>query len=68
MCHAIYVRTVSVFDQRPGRLLACEIGSEHEARKLVRDLAVSYEEYGLDPLTRVYWFRDEEGVHEIWSV
>ena len=68
MCHSIYVRTVSVFGRRPDRLLACDIGSEHEARKIVRDLAASYEEFGLDPLTRVYWFRDEEGVHEIWSV
>nr|USU30588.1 hypothetical protein NG677_14500 [Methylobacterium sp. OTU13CASTA1] len=48
-------------------VLACEIESEGEASRIVRHLATSFGEFGLDTCRSVYWFRNTGGLHEIWS-
>lgn len=67
MLHSIFMRDLREFRGRTRRLVAYDIPEAVNARRLVRRLATSYAEHGLNAVTLAYWFRDAEGVHEVWT-
>lgn len=67
MSHSIFVRDVDGHGQPARQRLAHAIQSASEARRLARRIAASYPESGANPVTRVFWFRDRTGLHEIWA-
>jgi hypothetical protein len=67
MSYSIFVRKIGSSRHDAPEILACEIESEGEACKIVRNLARSFGEFGLDPRRSVYWFRSRGKLHEIWS-
>lgn len=48
-------------------VLAVDVPCSIQARLLARRIAWSYPQHGWDVTTGQYWFRDENGLHEIWS-
>lgn len=67
MSHAIFVRRPShYFDPLP-KPLATDLATESAARQLARRLASSYRCHGCHEATGVFWFRDEQGLAEIWA-
>ena len=67
MAHAIFVGDITGSGIKNMTLLAYAIPNMSEAEDLVRRLAGSYPENGLEVSTGVYWFRDKSGMHEIWA-
>jgi hypothetical protein len=67
MPYSIFVRKIDPARRCAPEILACEIESEGEASRIVRHLATSFGEFGLDRGRCVYWFRNTGGLHEIWS-
>ncbi|WP_210166287.1 hypothetical protein [Methylobacterium sp. Leaf102] len=67
MSYSIFVRRIDPAQCCMPEVLACEIESEGEASRIVRHLATSFGEFGLDTCRSVYWFRNTGGLHEIWS-
>ena len=67
MAHAIFVGDITGSGIKNMALLAYAIPSMKDAERLVQRLAGSYPEHGLEPSTGVYWFRDKQGMHEIWA-
>ncbi|WP_336488310.1 hypothetical protein [Methylobacterium nigriterrae] len=66
MAHSIFIRDVGHFGGRRPQLLAYEIGNRSEAESLVRSIAGSYRDHGLNPATATYWFRHNDSVREIY--
>lgn len=64
MDHAIFVRSEGVDG---GECLATDIATHRDAVNLMERLAGSYSEHGTYPGTEVCWFRDREGLKEMWS-
>ena len=65
--HAVFVRRPgSYFDPLP-KPLATDIPTEDAARQIARRLAHSYSCHGRHDATGVFWFRDIEGLAEIWA-
>ncbi|SFG49354.1 hypothetical protein SAMN05192565_104109 [Methylobacterium gossipiicola] len=67
MSYSIFVRKVGFSRREAPQILACEIESEGEACRIVRNLARSFGDFGVDPCRSVYWFRSRGNLHEIWS-
>ncbi|MCJ2081856.1 hypothetical protein [Methylobacterium sp. J-090] len=67
MPYSIFVRRIDSSRGSAPEILAREIENEGEACKIVRGLASSYGEFGLDSRRSVYWFRNRRGLHEIWT-
>lgn len=66
MPHAIYVRDLNRTRTSVPRLLAYAIESREAAQRVVHGIVRSYPDCGLDPISDVHWFRDAEGLHELW--
>lgn len=67
MAHAIFVGDVSSIGIRNMTVLAYDIPRLGDAESLVRGLAGSYAEHGLEASTGAYWFKDGRGIHKIWA-
>lgn len=64
--HAILVRDCGAPGRRFTRILAKDIAGRSEAERIVSRLASSYERHGADPGSRMHWFLDGSGRHELW--
>lgn len=67
MLHSIFIRHMSAAGTRSQEVLAHAIPNAADAAMLAHRIARSYPEFGANPDTRVCWFRDRTGLHEIWS-
>ncbi|MGU3538893.1 hypothetical protein [Methylobacterium sp. A54F] len=47
-------------------MLAYAFQNHEDASGIVSRLAWSYPEHGFNPESKVYWFADDKGLHEIW--
>ena len=66
MPHAVFVRRPSdQLDPLP-KALATDLDTRVAARELAEHLAHSYACHGEHDETGVLWFRDQEGLAEIW--
>lgn len=66
MSYTIFVRDILTQTTACRYMLACEISERKKAEEMIARLADTYEEHGLDRGTSVHWFRDRQGLHEIW--
>lgn len=66
MSHAIYVRDIGRIRSSMPRLLAYGIKEREAAEQLVNGIAGTYLVGGTDPISRVKWFEDAGGLHELW--
>lgn len=67
MSHAIYVRDIGRTRGSSPRLLAHAIDGRQVAQRIIHGIVRSYPTCGVDPISHVHWFRDAEGLHELWE-
>ncbi|MDP4006006.1 hypothetical protein [Methylobacterium sp. NEAU K] len=65
--YSIFIRDLARPDGYPPLLLAYDIHDRSEAQSIVSMIAASYQDHGFNPATRVHWFRQGGGVHEIYA-
>ncbi len=63
----IIVRHCNMPEHRYPEILAMDVPCSLQARLIARSIARSYAEHGWSLQTGQYWFRDENGFHDIWS-
>lgn len=66
MPHAIFVRRPGNYFDPSAKPLAIDIANEEGAQRIARRLARSYPCHGQHDERGVLWFRDREGLVEIW--
>ena len=66
MSHSIYVRDIGKMHGSLPRLLAHSIDGRLAAQRMIRGILQSFHDCGTDPISNVNWFRDKEGLHELW--
>lgn len=66
MPHAIIVRRPSDYFDPDPKALALDLPGLDAAQKLAKRLAYSYPCHGRRAATGVFWFRDQDGLVEIW--
>lgn len=64
--HSIYLQSANTSPGNNRETLATDIADGSMARELVRRIAKSFSDHGLVRNSGAYWFRDEDGVREIW--
>lgn len=67
MPHAIFVRDIGRTRGSGPRLLAHAIDGRQAAQRLIHGIVRSYPHCGVDPISQVHWFRDADGLHELWA-
>ena len=67
MPHSIFIRDITDAGGQNFQMIAYEISSSEDARTLICGVAESYPEHGYEDATQVSWFRDKNGLHEIWA-
>ena len=67
MSHTIFVRCVDEVGAG-AEPLACDIQSLSFASDLANRLACSYRLHGVDRAREVFWFVDQDRLHELWVV
>lgn len=67
VAHSIFVRDITENGYRNMKMIAHAIQTPEDAETLVRGVAASYPEHGYEETTQVSWFRDKDGLHEIWA-
>lgn len=67
MPHSILVRDLGTPAGRNVRLLAADIADPAQAAGIVERIVASYADNGRSKMAHMRWFRDKDGLHEIWA-